>query len=273
MKKREDTQILLTNDDGIQSPGLWAAAYALSALGYITVAAPRDQASATGRSLPITSDGHITRTTLHIGEDEWPVFAVGGTPAQVVLHSVLEIMERKPDLVVSGINYGENLGTSITISGTVGAAMEGAALGIPAIAVSLQLLNADWLSHSTEVDFSTAAFFTHYFAKRMLEGRLLEDVDLLKIDVPAAATPDTPWKLSRLARHRIFTPFVERKGSWDEIGIVGGEINLKPEDVEPDSDAYTLYFDKQVAVVPISLDMTSRVDFDALCSRFRCDEP
>ena len=98
-------QILLTNDDGIQSPGLWAAAKALSKIGYVTVAAPRDQASSTGRSLPITSDGRITHTRLKIGEQEWSTYAVGGTPAQSVLHGVLEIIGEKPDLVVAGINY------------------------------------------------------------------------------------------------------------------------------------------------------------------------
>jgi 5'-nucleotidase len=66
------------------------------------------------------------------------VFSVGGTPAQTVLHGVLEVMKKKPDLVVSGINYGENVATGVTISGTVGAAMEGASLGIPSMAVSLE---------------------------------------------------------------------------------------------------------------------------------------
>ena len=124
----ERIQILLTNDDGIQSPGLWAAAAALSKLGYVTVAAPRDQASSTGRSLPRVSEGgRIEQKILRINDQQWPVYAVGGTPAQVVLHALLEIMPGPPHLVVSGINYGENLGTSVTISGTVGAAMEGAA--------------------------------------------------------------------------------------------------------------------------------------------------
>ncbi len=164
-------QILLTNDDGIQSPGLWAAAKALSKIGFVTVAAPRDQASSTGRSLPITSDGRITATQLKIGDEEWLAYAVGGTPAQTVLHGVLEIIGEKPDLVVAGINYGENLAEGITISGTVGAAMEGASLGIPSMAVSLQLLDEDFYSYSETVDFSTAAYFTEYFAKRMIARR------------------------------------------------------------------------------------------------------
>jgi len=138
-------QILLTNDDGIQSPGIWAAAEALSKLGFVTLAAPRDQASSTGRSMLLTSDGRIHSNTLRIGNQDWQAYAVGGTPAQTVMHAVLEIMaDNPPDLVVSGINYGENVGDIITISGTVGAAMEGASLGIPSMAVSLQLTSDDF---------------------------------------------------------------------------------------------------------------------------------
>src|SRR5215204_4023321 len=131
-------QILLTNDDGIRSPGLWAAAKALSKLGYVTVTAPREQSSGAGRSLPNTSDGIIEEKRVQVNGQEWTVFSIGGTPAQTVLHGVYEVMKTKPDLVVSGINYGENVATGVTISGTVGAAMEGASLGIPSMAVSLE---------------------------------------------------------------------------------------------------------------------------------------
>src|SRR5258707_882790 len=130
-------QILLTNDDGIRSPGLWAAASALAALGRVTVAAPREQSSGMGRSLPNTSSGIIQEEKIEVNGQEWKVHAVDGSPAQAVLHAVLEIMPQKPDLVVSGINYGENVGLGVTISGTVGAAMEGASLGFPSLAGSL----------------------------------------------------------------------------------------------------------------------------------------
>jgi 5'-nucleotidase len=144
-------QILLTNDDGIQSPGLWAAAEALSALGYVTVAAPREQSSGMGRSLPGTSDGIIQPETLIVHGQAWTVYAVGGSPAQAVLHAVLEIMPQLPDLVVSGINYGENIGTGVTVSGTVGAAMEAAALGFKSLAVSLETDQKYHLSYSREI--------------------------------------------------------------------------------------------------------------------------
>lgn len=262
-QKNERIQILLTNDDGIQSPGLWAAAAALSQLGYVTVAAPRDQASSTGRAMPRISDGRIHKTSLRINEQEWPVYAIGGTPAQVVMHAILEIMPERPQLVVSGINYGENVGTSITISGTVGAAMEGAAHGIPAMAISLQLLSTDYLSYA-DLDFSTAGYFTYQFAKMLLEKPFPPDVNLLKVEVPANATPNTDWRITRLARHRYYIPAAARTGTWDEPYYIDGRPSVSQEEVEPDTDIHTLLYDHLVSVTPLSLDFTSRVNLPAL---------
>src|SRR5512147_752640 len=158
-------QILLTNDDGILSPGLWAAAASLSQIGFVTVTAPRDQSSGAGRSLPNTSDGIIQEQRVHVNGQEWTVYSVGGTPAQTVLHGVYEVMKEKPDLVVSGINYGENVATGVTISGTVGAALEGASLGIPSLAVSLEAAPEFHLSYSEEMNFLVAADITLSIAR------------------------------------------------------------------------------------------------------------
>ena len=259
----KEAQILLTNDDGIKSPGLWAAAGALSALGFVHVAAPREQFSGAGRSLPITSDGIIRVEEVAVNGKVWQVHAVGGTPAQAVLHAVLEIMPRKPDLVVSGINYGENLGTGITVSGTVGAALEAAALGIPALAVSLETDPSQHLTYSLEVDFSVAAHFTAMFADLLLKRSMLPDVDVLKIDVPAGASADTPWELTRLARKTYYVPIPPKRTSWEEAGSVGYRLVENPEE-EAQSDVYALRVKKVVSVTPLSLDMTSRVDFEKL---------
>lgn len=259
-------QILLTNDDGIQSPGLWAAAEALSSLGYVTVAAPREQESGTGRSFPIISDGKIQPTQMVVHDQEWTVYAIGGTPAQTVQHSLLEIMPVRPDLVVSGINYGENIGTIVGVSGTVGAALEATSMGIPAMAVSFEVKDtATHHTHSLEVNFSTAAFFTHYFAKIMLQKELPDDVDMLKIDIPLNATPQTSWRTTRMARHRYYAPIIKRNGSWNDKGRIGGyRMKVKPDEVPPDTDVYAFSFDHLVSVTPLSLDMTSRVDLQKL---------
>jgi len=257
-------QILLTNDDGIQSPGLWAAAEALSALGYVTVAAPRDQSSGMGRSLPGSSDGIIKPETLVVHGQPWTVYAVGGSPAQAVLHAILEIMPEKPDLVVSGINYGENIGTGITVSGTVGAAMEGAALGYKALAVSLQTEQMYHLSYSREINFAAAAQFTALFGRMLLEKQFPEDVQVLKVEVPSEATFETPWEVSRLARQRYYEPVKPKRDSWDVATQVGYREAARLEGEPENTDVYVLRKKRHVSVTPLSLDLTSRVDLAEL---------
>jgi 5'-nucleotidase len=257
-------QILLTNDDGIRSPGLWAAAAALSQIGYVHVAAPRDQYSGAGRSLPYTSDGVIQVKQMNVNGQDWTVYAVGGTPAQVVLHSVLEILPERPDLVVSGINYGENVGSGITVSGTVGAAMEAASMGIPSLAVSLETDVEHHLSYSTDVDFSAAAHFTALFGRMLLERRLLPDVELLKVDVPSSATLQTGWKMTRVSKTSYFEPVAPVRSSWSDPGRVGYRLNQSPQDEPQDTDIYVLRVLRQVSVTPLSLDMSSRVSLKEL---------
>lgn len=257
--KKKKPQILLTNDDGIRSPGLWAAAGALSQLGYVHVVAPREQCSGAGRSLPANSDGIIRLEQVNVNGKTWTVHAVGGTPAQAVLHAIYDVLPGQPDLVVSGINYGENVGNGITVSGTVGAAMEAASQGIPALAVSLETEQAHHLSYSTEVDFSTAAHFTAIFASLLLEKQMPPDVHLLKVDVPADATPDTPWLATRLSMKRYFEPVPAVRNSWSEPGPVGYRFGDDWKIDSPDTDVYALRVRRAVSVTPMSLDFTSRV--------------
>lgn len=269
MPEIAQTQILLTNDDGIDSPGLWAAAEALSTLGYVTVAAPREQSSGMGRSMPTDSDGLIRPKTLTVHGKEWTIYSVGGTPAQTVQHAILEIMEKTPDLVVAGINYGANLGTGVTVSGTVGAAMEGASHHIPSLAVSLETEHKYHLSHSEDVDFKTAAYFTTFFARKLIENTFPDDVEVLKIEVPSDATPDTPWALTRLARARFYLPTAPERTSWDEPGPTGYKRQPDMSVFAKDSDVYTVLVNRMVAVTPLSLDMTSPVDISELEKKMR----
>ena len=261
---RSRPQILLTNDDGILSPGLWAAAASLSKIGFVTVIAPREQSSGAGRSLPSTSDGIIREQKVEVNDQEWTVFSVGGTPAQTVLHGVLEVMKKKPDLVVSGINYGENVASGVTISGTVGAAMEAASLGIPAMAVSLEAAAEYHLTYSEEISFLVAAEFAARIARLLLSKKLPADVDLLKVDIPSDATVDTPWQLTRVSRQRYYEPLTPVRSSWDERVVMGyreaGELEHEPEN----TDVYVLRKKRMVSVSPLSLDLTSRVDFAEL---------
>ena len=271
MTKADELQILLTNDDGIRSPGLWAAAEALQSLGFVTVAAPREQASGTGRSMPVTSDGVICEELKEVSGKHWKVYAVGGTPAQAVQHGVLELMARPPDLVVAGINYGENIGLGVTISGTVGAALEGAARGVPSLAVSLETPVEKHLSYSDEVDFSTAAHFTSFFAQRLLAGVRHDDVAVLKVDVPADATPETPWKVTRLSRALFFEPVAPKRKRLDEPAKMSYRVARTLEELEPGSDSHAVHVERVVAVTPLSLDLTSRLDLAVLERQLRQD--
>jgi 5'-nucleotidase len=269
MKNKPQPQIILTNDDGIQSPGLWAAAEALDEIGYVHVVAPREQSSGTGRSFPSTADGHVHQERLVVNDKEWTVHAIGGTPAMAVLYGLFELTGGKPDLLVSGINYGLNVGSGVTISGTVGAALEGAANGIPSLAISLETEKKYHGSYSREIDFCAASYFTKYFSKQLLSKQMPADVQILKIEVPDDATPETPWVTTRLSNMRFYRPV---KGELNpETGITGidYDIALDWNNNPPGTDSYTVVNQRFVAVTPLSLDLTSRVDLDKLSDLLR----
>jgi len=255
--------ILLTNDDGIRSPGLWAAAEALVGLGEVAIVAPCDQWSGAGRSMPSNLSGCIYPEQLSVNGRTWQVYGIDATPAQAVQYAMVEILPRLPDLVVAGINYGENVGSGVTISGTVGAALEGAQFGCPALAVSVETDTHYNLSHSTEIDFSAAAFFTRVFAQRLLAAPRQADVDALKVDVPEGATRDSPWRLTRVSRERYYHPLKPARARLTDPGQMGYQRFVDPARLEPDSDVSAL-LNHCVSVTPLSLDITSRVDMGEL---------
>jgi 5'-nucleotidase len=253
--------MLFTNDDGIDSPGLWAAVKAFEGLGDLLVVAPREQQSGMGRSMPSYSAGKLYEQVPQIEVEDCVVYAADGTPAQTVQHGVLELAGRKPALAVSGTNYGDNTGNGVTISGTVGAALEAASLGIPALAVSQQTPFDLHLSYSNGVDFSTAALFARRFGEYLICHKVLpDDVDVLKIDVPWQAKPDCEWRVTRVSRRRVYWPTRPERGSLAGTGKLGYHFNTDPAKAEPNSDVYALMHDKVVAVTPMSLDMSSRTD-------------
>lgn len=264
MIMKAEPQILLTNDDGIKSPGLWAAAEALDELGYVTVIAPREQASGTGRSFSSNYDGQVHAEKLHVNGKEWTVHALGGTPAMAVLYGIFDLIPGKPDLIVSGINYGLNVGSGVTISGTVGAALEGAAAGIPSLAISLETEKEFHASYSLEIDFNTAGFFTKYFAQRLLSKSMPMDVNVLKVEVPADATPDTPWQTTRLSTLRFYEPTPPEEKSERGVKGLGYEIARDYDQSPPGTDSHAVVNERVVAVTPLSLDLTSRVDLAEL---------
>jgi 5'-nucleotidase len=264
VKSREQPLILMTSDDGIESPGLQAAARAMLGLGDVMICAPCEQQSGAGRSLPPLNDGAIHEIEYSVNGQRVPAYAIHGSPAQSVLYALVELVPRRPALCVSGINFGENVGSVVTTSGTIGAALEAANEGVPALAVSLQTEKKYHHQHSEEVDFGVATHFARQFATRLLAQPMPADVDLLKVDIPCNATIQTPWQVTRLSRQRYYQPLPSGRRYLSENRRPGYHMIFDQATLEPDSDIHALLVDQVVAVTPLSLDMTSRVPLEAL---------
>lgn len=253
----------MTNDDGVESPGLAAAATALDPLGELIIAAPRTQQTSRSRSRSHReTDRKFSRHVVSHGGSEWDAFAVDASPAVTVDLALHSLVDRIPELVVSGINYGENVGTSVSVSGTIGAALEAAEHGIRSLAVSLEIHSEDYHSYDQGLNFSAAIHFIKLFAGRMLELNLPFDVDVLKLEVPAGATPDTDWCVTRQDRIPYYAVDVREPGD-EEQGAVMGHRPRKGEYTGVGTDAYALA-QGMVSITPLSLDMTSRVELDKL---------
>ena len=262
---------LVTNDDGINSPGLLALVEAVCDLGEVIVAAPQKQYSNAGRSHPPSAlrDDNAEAVFLPVKCPNVRAYALDSSPAQTVLRALIELVPRPPALVISGINYGENMGSGVTISGTVGAALEAASAGVPALAVSLQTPHEFHFNASGKVDFSVAAAFARRFAQMLLKGSLPPDVDVLKIDVPDTASLDTPWRLTRVSRQPYYVPTRERRLSNDGTQLTNYIIQIDWDTLEPDSDIYALVVDRVVSVSPLSINLTSRVDLSFLTAELK----
>ncbi len=256
--------ILVTNDDGIASKGLRSAAEACEPLGEVLICAPTMQQSGTGRSMPLTSEGRIFPQAIAVNGHTITGYAVEGTPAQVVQHGLFEIAARPVDLVVSGINYGENLGEGVTVSGTIGAVLESASFKVPSIAISLETSKEYHYSVSDEIDFSSAAHFLRLFARRTLEQGLPPHTGILKIEIPSTATPQTEWRWTRLSQVRYFLPVRPQRLRPDDPGPMDYEAISSFGHVERDSDVWAVRVDRVVAVTPLTTDFTAPVDLTAL---------
>ena len=162
-------RILVTNDDGVDSPGLRALAERLAEVGEVTVVAPAREMSGIGHALTLSEP-------LRYQELKERVYSVEGTPTDCVNLAVGNLLGRRPDLVVSGINRGANLGDDVTYSGTVAGAMEGTMLGITSFAISL--------ASKASVDYKTAAEFAVQLA-RIVAAKQLPRHTFLNVNVPA----------------------------------------------------------------------------------------
>ena len=211
-------RILITNDDGVNSSGIVAAKKAVQD-GEIDIVAPATQQSGIGHALTLFEPVRVTETHLSDGTE---AFSVSGTPTDSVIIGIYELADQKPDLVISGINIGENLGKSeLTTSGTIGAAMEAAVHGIPALSVSLQVTRGDIKFHDghVELDFRYAIKILRRIALRIIEKGLPEGVDFLNLNIPSHPSSEKV-RLTRLG-DRMYKIHIQK--NWIQGGdrIIG----------------------------------------------------
>jgi 5'-nucleotidase len=247
--------ILLTNDDGIYSAGIEAAWKALKEVDEVTIVAPVLQRSAYGRSISIFEPLRITEVKLPYGAKG---YAVGGTPADCVILGVFALLKKKPDVMVSGINVGENVSTdSAMTSGTMGAAFEAAGYGIPSIAISIQVEEEKHKfgdGRGYEKGLEICGRILKRVVDNVMRKGMPEGVDVLNINVPCNAGEDTDVVVTRLAR-KVFNTDVEMR--QDPKGRpyywISGDIIR---DGEEGTDCWAIYVKKCISVTPLSLDMS-----------------
>jgi len=238
-------RILVTNDDGVHSDGIHALADALRRLGEITVVAPHIEASAIGHALTL-------RRPLRMEVLRDGVYEVDGTPTDCVNIAITQIFKGAPDLIVSGINKGCNLGDDVTYSGTVAGAMEGALLGLPSMAVSLERTRSGF-------DFEPAAAGAARIAEAVLASGL-PGRTFLNLNVPAGQPKG--FRITFQARRNhvtVVAPRMDPRGTpyyWIEEGQNAWEPH--------DRSDYQAVKDGYISVTPLQMDLTAYDAMDAV---------
>lgn len=240
-------RILVTNDDGYFSAGIKALAAALRTLGDVTVVAPQTEASAVGHGLTLRRPLRLER----VGDEE---YAVDGTPTDCVNIAIDEVLEGPPDLVVSGINRGLNIGDDVTYSGTVAGAFEGALLGYQAIAISQQITG-------DEPDFTTAAALAAVLAAQLLDEPLPVRT-FLNVNVPAGEARGTRVTVQAKRNH---ITNVDRR--LDPRSRAYFWIDEAQDDWEPDARSdHQAIKDGFVSITPLQPDLTDHGALDKVAS-------
>jgi len=236
-------KVLLTNDDGIHAHGLWALYRSFSGNHDVTVIAPDRERSAVGHSITLNEPLRTTHVEVNGG---YKGYAVTGTPADCIKLGVLEILDEKPDIVISGINHGINVGANINYSGTVAAAKEAALYGITAIAVSIQ--------GTKKNNYDDTAFFVEVLSNKVFEKGLPFGT-FLNVNIP-----DIPVKKTaglRFSRQgvKLFSEYFEKRVDprnrtyyWQ-----GSDSQLLNNSADVDSAAICNNF---ISITPIKCDMT-----------------
>jgi 5'-nucleotidase len=233
--------ILVTNDDGIHAPGIIALAEALHSLGRVAVVAPDRERSAIGHALTL----HHPLRAAELGPDR---FAVDGTPTDCVNLGIHTLLEFRPDLVVSGINNGGNMGDDVTYSGTVSAAMEATLMGIPAFSISL-------VTSDGNPDYSEAAAFAVRLADKVIREGIPDDT-FLNVNVPDLPTGKLLDAIVTTQGKRRYEGMI-----IDKVDPRGrnyywiGSVDLNFLDIE--GSDYSAVSRGHISITPLHLDLTN----------------
>lgn len=249
--------ILVTNDDGVTAPGLFALAQEMRRLGEVSVLAPDRNWSASGHVKTMHRPLRVKEVVL---ADGTPALASDGAPSDCVALAILGVLPEKVDLVVSGINPNANLGHDVTYSGTVTAAMEAAIWGLPGVAVSLDTPEG----HSGAVDYGAAARVARRIVETTFERGLPKGI-LLNVNVPYL--PEAEILGLRVTRQglRVYRDMLDRREDprrrpyyW-----IGGEA---PTGVPEEGTDIGALNDGYVSITPLHLDLTAHREMDEICS-------
>lgn len=238
--------ILVTNDDGISAPGIRALISVMKTIGNVVVVAPDSPQSATGHAITINNTLFINK--IDIDPDVEKEFSCSGTPVDCVKFAVHEILNRKPDLCVSGVNHGSNSSINVIYSGTLSAAVEAGIEGIPAIGFSL--LDYDW-----NADFEPAKPFIKKIAQQVLDNGLPEGV-ILNVNFPKLKEKEIKGiKVCRQAKAMWVERFDKRKNPQgrEYYWLTGEFVNMDKGD---DTDEWALE-NGYISVVPVQFDLTA----------------
>ncbi|NCO63694.1 MAG: 5'/3'-nucleotidase SurE [Flavobacteriales bacterium] len=238
--------ILVTNDDGINAPGIRALIEVLTDIGDVVVVAPDSPQSGMGHAITIDSTLYVERVI--VDNDKQIEYSCSGTPADCVKLGIREVLDRKPDLCVSGINHGSNSSINVIYSGTMSAAIEAGIEGIPAIGFSL--LNYKW-----NADFNATKPYVKIISEMVLKHGLPNGI-VLNVNIPDLLKKDIKGiKICRQAKANWVEEFDKRKNPQgrDYYWLTGKFVNL---DHGEDTDEWALEHG-YVSVVPVQFDLTA----------------
>lgn len=242
----ENPLILVTNDDGINAPGIRTLINIMNTIGNVVVVAPDSPQSGMGHAITVDATLYVNKVTIDNGPQT--EYRCSGTPADCVKLAIRELLERKPDLCVSGINHGSNASINVIYSGTMSAAVEAGIEGIPAIGFSL-------LNYSWDADFKASEAFVKRITEEVLNNKLPKDT-VLNVNIPNIPKKDIKGiKVCRQARGNWVEAFDKRVNPMgkDYYWLSGKFVNL---DGGKDTDEYALE-NGYISVVPTQFDLTA----------------